>query len=791
MAIYDFGDGRARFVLGADNHVREVHGGIYDCWHEGDTYRRLGLPVEDEDDYRGPDARPGDRVSVFENGSIVWRADTEETEVHVFGGPSLSAEADSIHEPDIRKSAVDHLKGGVLVFHSYTSYEAEDSRLFLFDFRTGKLACLSDSWKTVRHPMNAHFSPDGKSLTFMGISTKSSNWDVFVVYDIDHDHGEPENITDMYGGRNEDPKWHPSGGRIVFKHNGTNLVEFDWNGVFGGEFFNVLVSGDGEISMPCYTADGSHLLFSPSANGESSIEVANLLTGERRLLCKGYRAYYPIAEDRSSFVFARKFSADGKHDQVYRGFINGEEAVPLAFNRPDADTSDPFPIGDGLYLVSSTREPGKGVYGLFLADGKTGKSIPLSDIDSRIGTEKQDLGACFWPSSTCRVGVDEEPDARESMPTNNARPQSVLQIPDYKPGVRVRGVNLGGWLVLERWMKESLFAGVEGKDETCFCVQLGREEATRRLREHWDTWITEDDFAWIADHGFNAVRIPVGHWIFGSASGYPYHERYGADPHPYVDGGIERLDRAFDWAEKHGLMVLVDLHCAPGCQNGFDNGGLDGVCDWYKKPEYVDFAILTLERLAERYGKRKALWGIETLNEPNLEVPDWVLADFNWRAYQAIRKRCSSENGAVVIHDGFRDSRIKDVFGGKMPHPEFQNVVLDAHRYQCFKPGPGQPDLRTFDHAANIRHAEGHIADEMRRLNETVYWTICGEWSLRAGGDRTDEERQAFFDAQIKAFENCQGFFFWSYKTEWDPKERDSHNISWSLRTAVERGLTV
>ena len=106
------------------------------------------------------------------------------------------------------------------------------------------------------------------------------------------------------------------------------------------------------------------------------------------------------------------------------------------------------------------------------------------------------------------------------------------QIPDYKPGVRVRGVNLGGWLVLERWMKESLFASVNGKDETCFCVQLGREEASRRLREHWDTWITEADFAWIADHGFNAVRIPVGHWIFGSASGYPYHERYGVDPHP-------------------------------------------------------------------------------------------------------------------------------------------------------------------------------------------------------------------------------------------------------------------
>ena len=352
-------------------------------------------------------------------------------------------------------------------------------------------------------------------------------------------------------------------------------------------------------------------------------------------------------------------------------------------------------------------------------------------------------------------------------------------IPDYKPGMRVRGVNLGGWLVLERWMKESLFAGVQGRDETAFCVQLGREAASRRLREHWDTWITEADFAWIADHGFNAVRIPVGHWIFGSASGYLYHERYGADPHPYVDGGIERLDRAFDWAERHGLTVLVDLHCAPGCQNAFDNGGLEGVCDWWKKAEYVDFAVLTLERLAARYGRRKALYGIETLNEPRWDVPDDVLQYFNRRAYAAIRKHCPPENGAVVLHDGFRGPRIAEVFGGRYPEPAFRNVVLDIHRYQCFDDG-----LRALDAAGNVRQAEGPQADEFRELESAVLWTVCGEWSLGTGGKRNDAERQAFFDAQNRAFENCHGAFFWSYRIE-------SGDPSWSLRDAVERGLIV
>lgn len=353
-----------------------------------------------------------------------------------------------------------------------------------------------------------------------------------------------------------------------------------------------------------------------------------------------------------------------------------------------------------------------------------------------------------------------------------------VSIPDCKFGIRVHGVNLGGWLVLERWIKESMFVGVNGSDETSFCVQLGREESSRRLREHWDTWIVQDDFKWIAAHGFNAVRIPVGHWIFGCASGYPYHESYKEDRHPYVDGGLERLDRAFDWAERYGLMILVDLHCAPGCQNGSHHGGLDGVADWRKKAEYVDYTVLVLERLAERYGKRRALWGIETVNEPGGNVPDWSLVDFNWRAYHAIRKYCPPEKGAVVIHDGFRGSRISDVFGGKMSRPEFQNVVLDVHRYQCFG------EEKKLDHAGNICLAEGTIANELRKLESEVLWTICGEWSIATGGSRSDVERQVFYDTQVKAFSNCHGSFFWNYKIE----DRNPH---WSLRDAVEGGLSL
>ena len=157
---------------------------------------------------------------------------------------------------------------------------------------------------------------------------------------------------------------------------------------------------------------------------------------------------------------------------------------------------------------------------------------------------------------------------------------------------KIRGVNFGNWLVLEKWMHPELFAGTTAEDEDELCRQLPREELVRRLTEHRDTYITKDDFLYVREHGMNMVRIPVPHFIFGDDPAY-------CDP--YVPC-IEYLDRAFDWAEETGLQILVDLHTAPESQNGFDNGGICGVCKWAQSPERIDRVLLVLEKLAERYG---------------------------------------------------------------------------------------------------------------------------------------------------------------------------------------------
>lgn len=359
-------------------------------------------------------------------------------------------------------------------------------------------------------------------------------------------------------------------------------------------------------------------------------------------------------------------------------------------------------------------------------------------------------------------------------------------------GLKLRGVNLGGWLVLEKWITPSLFAGLQATDETSYCVELGEAEATRRLHHHWQTFITRDDFAWLRRVGINAVRLPIGHWLFGKD--YPYHRSYGQASHPFVVGGLDVVDRVFQWAGELGLRVVLDLHAAPGCQNGFDNGGILGVCEWHTREEYIDHSLNVLERLAERYADHPALHGIQALNEPSWDIPTDLLKRFTLEAYHRIRRHCPPERTTVVFHDGFRDFR---EYAGFLQEPEFRNVAIDIHRYQCF--GRDDIDMDIFGHIRKSVVDLRTEADEI--IRHSGYQVYCGEWSLGldlkvvslwAEGpfnpalEAMDDFQMAaayrgYAAAQLLTFEKYAGWFFWTYRTETTPE--------WSYRDCVEMGV--
>jgi glucan 1,3-beta-glucosidase len=58
---------------------------------------------------------------------------------------------------------------------------------------------------------------------------------------------------------------------------------------------------------------------------------------------------------------------------------------------------------------------------------------------------------------------------------------------------KVRGVNLGGWFVLEPWITPSIFqewaSGGGVVDEYTYTQTLGKTEAYNRLNQHWATYV--------------------------------------------------------------------------------------------------------------------------------------------------------------------------------------------------------------------------------------------------------------------------------------------------------------
>lgn len=133
---------------------------------------------------------------------------------------------------------------------------------------------------------------------------------------------------------------------------------------------------------------------------------------------------------------------------------------------------------------------------------------------------------------------------------------------------------------------------------------LGKSAMRERMEQHWSSWITEGDFGEIAGAGLNFVRIPIGYWSVSPVAG-----------DPYVQGAYAWLGKALDWADAAGLKVMIDLHGAPGSQNGFDNSGKRGEVGW-AQGNTVEQTLKAIRKIRDDHASHPAVASIELLNEP-------------------------------------------------------------------------------------------------------------------------------------------------------------------------------
>ncbi|PPQ95225.1 hypothetical protein CVT26_014916 [Gymnopilus dilepis] len=381
---------------------------------------------------------------------------------------------------------------------------------------------------------------------------------------------------------------------------------------------------------------------------------------------------------------------------------------------------------------------------------------------------------------------------------------------------KIRGVNIGGWLVLEAssptnlptadlnltstsvqpWITPSVFESTGNTnivDEFTLGQLLDPQTAQNILTNHWETWITEDDFAQIAAAGLNHVRIPIGYWSIPLNSSSTSQSTSTA---PYTTGAWPYLLKALSWAQKYNINVILDLHGAPGSQNGYDNSGQRTSNPvWALNPSNVSRTIDTLKFLAEEVGDQISV--LELLNEgAGFLGSNWAstIRQFFGTAYGTVRSAVGNDLN-IMIGDAFLGV---DSWTNFLTGPSGTGVLMDFHEYQIFSdPELDRTDDEHISFACTYMQSLGSFA-------ASNIWTVVGEWStavtdcaqwlngrnVGARWDGTYPGSQAhgscqgftgsssnfsqdyktflrkYWEVQVEVGENVNGWVYWTWKAE-------------------------
>lgn len=273
-----------------------------------------------------------------------------------------------------------------LLYHSYTSYDALDSKIYLYDRASSKIRDIDSG--DFMNAMNADFGSNMYDIIFMAIDLKYDEWDIYRYNSFTDKY---TNLTENSGYRNEDPKFSPDGNKIVFKRGYWsseqndfvyNLAEMDLR---TNEII-YLTDDISENSMPYYSADGSKVYYALSEKDKTSICELNKKTMNTEVVFteENVHVYYPVCSENRLF-FTKWFSEYNHNDCIVE--LKDRQAFKLPFNNETYNCSDPFSTDEGSLYYSSTE---RGNYDIFFYNG-----VESNLLDETV-TDLNELGASCY-----------------------------------------------------------------------------------------------------------------------------------------------------------------------------------------------------------------------------------------------------------------------------------------------------------------------------------------------------------------------------------------------------------
>ncbi|KAK1326937.1 hypothetical protein QJS10_CPA01g02248 [Acorus calamus] len=281
----------------------------------------------------------------------------------------------------------------------------------------------------------------------------------------------------------------------------------------------------------------------------------------------------------------------------------------------------------------------------------------------------------------------------------------------------------------------------------------GPQQAATVMRQHWASYITENDFQFISSNGLNAVRIPVGWWI-------------ASDPSPR---GLMLVD---PWQ----LSTTLSLGQTPGSQNGNDHSSSrDGSQDWGNSDQNIQQTVDVIDFLASRYANRQGLLAVELINEPLAPgVKLDSLIKFYRDGYNAVRRH--TQSAYVIMSNRLGPADPKELFPLAS---NLRRTVIDVHYYNLYTSEFDNMDVQqNIDYIYNTRAGQlGYITTSDAPLTFVGEWVA--EWNVNGA---SDDDYRRFANAQLDVYGRAS--FGWAY---WSIKNNNNHH--WSMKWMINHGI--
>lgn len=178
------------------------------------------------------------------------------------------------------------------------------------------------------------------------------------------------------------------------------------------------------------------------------------------------------------------------------------------------------------------------------------------------------------------------------------------------------------------------------------------------------TWITENDLRFIAQQGFDHVRLPIDEKELWKQDGSQNAEAFAL------------MVKAVDWARKHGLRVIVDLHTVRAHHFNAVNEGMAANTLFTDAIQQEHFIGLWRQLSAVLQSQPVDAVAYEIMNEPVADDPE----DWNKLVAKAHAELRKLEPDRVIVIGSNRWQIPQTLPQLKVPAGD-KNIILSTHTY--------------------------------------------------------------------------------------------------------------